>query len=124
MPDGPSSVRLWREKCAFEEICLATAVLLLQISQFQHKIMLFICYCLLSVCILDKEWLYVCLTNITFINRMYVLFLVQFANCVGNDQLVAEIHHQICRSHCENGRYNYNLKAYLTSLFLNDSSVF
>ena len=64
------------------------------------------CYCLLSICILDKELLYVCSTNITFINGIYVLFIAQFANCVGNDQLVAEIHHQPCRSHFENGRYN------------------
>ena len=64
------------------------------------------CYCVLSMCILDKEWLYEYSTNITFINGMYVLFIAQFANCVGNDQLVAEIHHQPCRSHFENGRYN------------------
>lgn len=34
---GPSSVPLWTQKYALEEICLAVAVLLLQISQLQHK---------------------------------------------------------------------------------------
>ena len=81
------------------------------------------CYCVLSMCILDKEWLYVYSTNITFINGMYVLFIAQFANCVGNDQLVVEILYQPYRLHCEKGRYNYNLKACLTSLLLNDSSM-
>ena len=58
--------------------------------------------------LLTSHWLMVCL---------YILFLVGFTNCVGNDQLEAEIHHQPYRSHCENGSYNYNLKARLTSLF-------
>jgi len=36
IPDGPSSMPLWAQKCSLEERCLAAAVLLLQISQLQH----------------------------------------------------------------------------------------
>ena len=109
IPDWPSTVRLWREKCVLEEWCLAAAVLLLQISPLQHQEILFsICVivCYLFVFRIKNGCTYVLLTLYSLMVWLDVLVLVQFANCVGNDQLMAEIHHQPCRSHFENGRYN------------------
>ena len=103
----------WRKMFGSCSITVTGISITTQVTLFS----IYVIVCFLCVFWIKNGCMYVLLTLHWLMVCLYVLILVWFANCGGNDELEAEIHHQPYRSRCENGSHNYNLKACLISLF-------
>jgi len=108
---GPSSEPLWTQKMPWKKDVWQLQYYCYRFLNYNtsNDFSIYVIVCFLCVFWIKNGSAYVLLTFHWLMVCLYVLILVWFANCGGNDQLEAEIPHQPYRSHCENGSYTCNL---------------